>query len=160
MAEMEAQKASNMMEHQDEIQARPPRTWFQTPKEKKAAAEAARLGPDKADKAAKAKKGGQDKAALKGKRKREREAEEHDSKSKRQHLREVSAGEQIAGYRMVGPGRAWSLDDMTHRCHPCSRGFGGVAWQSWYMHGQALYGLHASKLLVNPGKKLGLGGAL
>lgn len=34
-AEMEAQKASNMIEHEQEIYARPARTWFQTEKEKK-----------------------------------------------------------------------------------------------------------------------------
>lgn len=36
-AEMEAQKAENMVEHEAEIAARPPRTWFQTAKEKAAA---------------------------------------------------------------------------------------------------------------------------
>lgn len=36
-AEMEAAKAENMVEHEAEIQARPPRTWFQTRKEKEAA---------------------------------------------------------------------------------------------------------------------------
>ncbi|KAK2080603.1 hypothetical protein QBZ16_000457 [Prototheca wickerhamii] len=41
-AEMEAQKATNMLEHEAEIFARPARTWFQTAKEKRAAAEAAR----------------------------------------------------------------------------------------------------------------------
>ncbi|KAK9787623.1 hypothetical protein WJX73_001953 [Symbiochloris irregularis] len=34
-AEMEAQKAANMMEYEDEIQARPARTWFQTEKQKR-----------------------------------------------------------------------------------------------------------------------------
>ena len=36
-AEMEAQKAENMVEHEAEIAARPARTWFQTSKEKAAA---------------------------------------------------------------------------------------------------------------------------
>ena len=36
-AEMEAQKAENMVEHEAEIHARPARTWFQTKKEKEAA---------------------------------------------------------------------------------------------------------------------------
>jgi ATP-dependent RNA helicase DDX27 len=34
LAMMEANKASNMMEHADEIKARPARSWFQTEKEK------------------------------------------------------------------------------------------------------------------------------
>ncbi|KAL4427607.1 hypothetical protein ABPG75_001696 [Micractinium tetrahymenae] len=34
-AEMEAQKASNMIEHEEEIMARPARTWFQTERQKK-----------------------------------------------------------------------------------------------------------------------------
>ena len=97
LADMEAQKATNMIEHQDEIAARPARTWFQTPREKKRAAEAAKGGPEKTPKG---KKGGQDKAALKGKRKRERDAEEQDSKSSRPHLREVSA---LAAPACVGP---------------------------------------------------------
>ena len=33
-ADMEAQKATNMMEHEAEIAQRPARTWFQTPREK------------------------------------------------------------------------------------------------------------------------------
>ena len=33
-AEMEAQKAENMVAYEAEISARPPRTWFQTVKEK------------------------------------------------------------------------------------------------------------------------------
>ena len=37
-AEMEAAKAENMVEHEAEIHARPARTWFQTRKEKEAAA--------------------------------------------------------------------------------------------------------------------------
>eukprot|EP00879_Flechtneria_rotunda_P032432 GHRR01035638.1.p1 GENE.GHRR01035638.1~~GHRR01035638.1.p1 ORF type:complete len:353 (+),score=125.53 GHRR01035638.1:1004-2062(+) len=40
-AEMEANKAANMLEHEDEIYSRPARTWFQTEKEKKALAQAA-----------------------------------------------------------------------------------------------------------------------
>ncbi|EFN54589.1 hypothetical protein CHLNCDRAFT_135424, partial [Chlorella variabilis] len=41
-AEMEAQKASNLLEHHDEIMARPPRTWFQTEKQKREAAQLAK----------------------------------------------------------------------------------------------------------------------
>ena len=38
-AEMEAQKASNMIEHEAEIYSRPPRTWFQSETQKKAASQ-------------------------------------------------------------------------------------------------------------------------
>lgn len=41
-AEMEATKAENMLSHGDEIRSRAPRTWFQSPLEKKKAAEAAK----------------------------------------------------------------------------------------------------------------------
>ncbi len=41
-AEMEAAKATNLLEHGDAIAARPARTWFQSEREKKAAAAAAR----------------------------------------------------------------------------------------------------------------------
>ncbi|GAB4821500.1 hypothetical protein N2152v2_008546 [Parachlorella kessleri] len=38
-AEMEAQKALNMVEHEDEIRARPARTWFQTERQKREVAQ-------------------------------------------------------------------------------------------------------------------------
>ena len=41
-AEMEAAKAENMLSHGDEIRARAPRTWFQSPVERKRAADAAK----------------------------------------------------------------------------------------------------------------------
>lgn len=41
LAEMEATKAVNLMQHETEIFSRPRREWFQTPKEKKATAKAA-----------------------------------------------------------------------------------------------------------------------
>jgi len=67
VAEMEANKASNMMTHQAEIYSRPARTWFQNEKERTAAKEAAPriAGGAKADEAAEAKK---DKKGKKGKR--------------------------------------------------------------------------------------------
>ena len=39
VAEMEANKASNVLEHHDEIMSRPARSWFQSEKERKAAVE-------------------------------------------------------------------------------------------------------------------------
>ncbi len=42
-AEMEAQKAENMVAHEAEIAARPPRTWFQTAKEKVASVDRSAL---------------------------------------------------------------------------------------------------------------------
>lgn len=41
-AEMEVQKAANILEHRDEIMSRPKRTWFQTEDEKKAIKDATR----------------------------------------------------------------------------------------------------------------------
>mmetsp|Transcript_5217 Transcript_5217/g.14596 ORF Transcript_5217/g.14596 Transcript_5217/m.14596 type:complete len:468 (-) Transcript_5217:84-1487(-) len=43
-AEMEADKASNFVAHETEIMARPKRTWFQTERQKRALAEAVKLG--------------------------------------------------------------------------------------------------------------------
>ncbi len=37
LAEMQATKAANLLEHSDEIAARPARTWFQTPQQKQQA---------------------------------------------------------------------------------------------------------------------------
>ncbi len=47
--EMQTQKAENMIEHEAEIYARPPRTWFQTEKQKKESAKRARPGGDEDD---------------------------------------------------------------------------------------------------------------
>lgn len=44
--EMQTQKAENMIEHEAEIYARPPRTWFQTEKQKKESAKRGRAGAD------------------------------------------------------------------------------------------------------------------
>ena len=44
--EMQAQKAENMIEHEAEIYARPPRTWFQTEKQKKESAKRGRVDAD------------------------------------------------------------------------------------------------------------------
>ncbi|KAL3161562.1 hypothetical protein ABBQ32_010429 [Trebouxia sp. C0010 RCD-2024] len=44
--EMQTQKAENMIEHEAEIYARPPRTWFQTEKQKKETAKRGRPGAD------------------------------------------------------------------------------------------------------------------
>lgn len=43
IAEMEANKASNLIEHEDEIHARPARSWFMTEKEKQSLKEATKL---------------------------------------------------------------------------------------------------------------------
>ena len=43
---MQTQKAENMIEHEAEIYARPPRTWFQTEKQKKESAKRGRPGGD------------------------------------------------------------------------------------------------------------------
>ena len=42
-AEMEVNKAQNMMDFEEEIMSRPPKVWFQTLKEKRTLAEAAKV---------------------------------------------------------------------------------------------------------------------
>ena len=44
LAEMEASKATNLVNHHDEIMARPPKTWFQTETQKQQAKEASKYG--------------------------------------------------------------------------------------------------------------------
>eukprot|EP00210_Caulerpa_lentillifera_P001295 g1248.t1 len=46
LAEVEVERAKNMIEHEKEIQARPPRTWFQTPRQKKHLRKLAKLEDD------------------------------------------------------------------------------------------------------------------
>ncbi|KAL2632017.1 hypothetical protein R1flu_016703 [Riccia fluitans] len=83
-AEMEANKAQNMMEHEDEIYARPKRVWFQTEKEKKATAKATAGGKD----AGKVKKilSVEEAHALKEKEKRKLEREKDMTRKKRRRL--------------------------------------------------------------------------
>ncbi|KAL3689685.1 hypothetical protein R1sor_015994 [Riccia sorocarpa] len=83
-AEMEANKAENIMEHEDEIYARPKRIWFQTEKEKKTIAKAAAGGKD----ASKNKKivSVEEAQALKEKEKRKAEREKTMSRKKRRRL--------------------------------------------------------------------------
>lgn len=95
-AELQAQKALNMVEHEAEIYARPARTWFQTPKQKRKAADRARPdgagadalaggdrdeGGDGDAKGGKGKK--QEKEAERAKRKREAAAEKEREGDKR-----------------------------------------------------------------------------
>lgn len=54
--EMQTQKAENMIEHEAEIYARPPRTWFQTEKQKKESAKRGRPGGDEDEEGARGKK--------------------------------------------------------------------------------------------------------
>ncbi|CAL8470679.1 g10221 [Coccomyxa elongata] len=97
-AEMEAQKAENMVEHEAEIAARPPRTWFQTGREKAAAADRAREGElGLADDSQGGKKG---KAAKKDREREERkrkrgEADAAEKQRKRNKLLEETEG--VAG---------------------------------------------------------------
>lgn len=99
-AEMEATKAANMIEHEADIKARPPRTWFQTEAKKRALAEASRqeaLGPlpegvEQADGQAKedGKQGRRCKEEARAKRKREaQEAAAAEKKHKGDPLTEV-----------------------------------------------------------------------
>jgi hypothetical protein len=78
-AEMEAAKASNLVEHEAEIYARPARTWFQTPRQKAALSEAARAAGEGA-RAAPAPGGGGSAADV---RRRDKEARRQEAKRKR-----------------------------------------------------------------------------
>ena len=60
VAEMEANKASNIMAHRDEIMARPARSWFQTSKERLAVQEESKRSQPTSAKAAAAAEGGWD----------------------------------------------------------------------------------------------------
>ncbi|KAL8356645.1 hypothetical protein RB601_001783 [Gaeumannomyces tritici] len=57
-ADMQVRKGENMMRHEDEIKARPRRTWFETEKDKKAAREAGRAELNGVREALKKKHGG------------------------------------------------------------------------------------------------------
>ena len=77
-AEMEATKAANLVEHEADIYSRPARTWFQTPRQKAALAEAAR-----ADAGGLGLGSGSGPAAAGDKRKRDKEAARQERKRKR-----------------------------------------------------------------------------
>ena len=87
--EMQTQKAENMIEHDAEIYARPPRTWFQTEKQKKESAKRGRVGADEEG-------GSQAKASKKQKRedgKGKKEKQTKQDRAKQKHgdaLLEVS----------------------------------------------------------------------
>jgi len=122
-AEMEAAKASNLVEHEAEIYARPARTWFQTPRQKAALSEAARAAGEGARSEAGTGGGGgsaadvrkRDKEARRqeAKRKRGAEAAAADKRRKGNRLMEVRhagrggrrAG--LAGRRPSGPAACW-----------------------------------------------------
>jgi len=78
--EMQTQKAENMIEHEAEIYARPPRTWFQTEKQKKESAKRGRPDADDEDVGARGKK------AKKAKAKRRRVAKRTKAGSRKTHL--------------------------------------------------------------------------
>ncbi|KAI4306069.1 hypothetical protein L6164_029380 [Bauhinia variegata] len=84
-AEMEATKAENMIAHKEEIYSRPKRTWFQTEKEKKLAAKAAKVSMDKTN-SGKELISAQEAEDLKMKEKRKREREKNMPRKKRRKL--------------------------------------------------------------------------
>ena len=86
--EMQTQKAENMIEHEAEIYARPPRTWFQTEKQKKESAKRARLGADEEAEGAGA-RGTKKQKREEGKNKREKLSKEDRAKKQKDHLNEV-----------------------------------------------------------------------
>ncbi|GMN35811.1 hypothetical protein TIFTF001_005536 [Ficus carica] len=85
-AEMEATKAENMIVHKDEIFSRPKRTWFETEKQKKLAAKAAKASLEKGKLSANEVISAQQAEDLKIKEKRRREREKNLPRKKRRKL--------------------------------------------------------------------------
>ena len=83
--EMQTQKAENMIEHEAEIYARPPRTWFQTEKQKK---ESAKRGRPDADVGARGKKAKKQKKE-EGKGRKEKGSKEDKGRKQKDPLIEV-----------------------------------------------------------------------
>ena len=79
--EMQTQKAENMIEHEAEIYARPPRTWFQTEKQKKESAKRGRPGADEEGESKG--KGNKRQKKEEGKGKKEKASKEDRAKQKR-----------------------------------------------------------------------------
>ncbi|BFI34140.1 ATP-dependent RNA helicase DDX27 [Marchantia polymorpha subsp. ruderalis] len=90
-AEMEANKAQNMMEHEDEIYSRPKRIWFQTEKEKRATTK-----PDAAGKeAGKGKKMISVEEAQENKEKEKRRIEREKNLSRKKRRRLEASREEV-----------------------------------------------------------------
>ncbi|WOL09700.1 DEAD-box ATP-dependent RNA helicase 28 isoform X2 [Canna indica] len=85
-AEMEANKAENMIMHKEEIFSRPKRTWFATEKEKKALAKAAKESLNKDQNGLNKVMSAQEAEELKLKEKRKREREKNLPRKKRRRL--------------------------------------------------------------------------
>ncbi len=86
--EMQTQKAENMIEHEAEIYARPPRTWFQTEKQKKESAKRGRPDADEEDVGARGKKARKQKKE-EGKGKKEKGSKEDKGRKQKDPLIEV-----------------------------------------------------------------------
>lgn len=78
---MQTQKAENMIEHEAEIYARPPRTWFQTEMQKKESAKRGRPGAD--EEGDSKGKGSKKQKREEGKGKKEKGKKEDKAKQKR-----------------------------------------------------------------------------
>lgn len=85
---MQTQKAENMIEHEAEIYARPPRTWFQTEKQKKESAKRGRPGTDEEEAQVKG-KGPKKQKKEDGKGKKVKIAKEERGKKQKDELIEV-----------------------------------------------------------------------
>ncbi|KAA6426072.1 MAG: DEAD-box ATP-dependent RNA helicase 28-like [Trebouxia sp. A1-2] len=83
--EMQTQKAENMIEHEAEIYARPPRTWFQTEKQKKESAKRGRPDADEEDVGARGKKAKKQKKE-EGKGKKEKGSKEDKGRKQKDPL--------------------------------------------------------------------------
>lgn len=98
-AEMQANKAQNMIDHEEAIMARPARSWFQTPKQKKQVAAAAKEevsgGKQAAGKGAKAAKN----AAAKGGKKARGRREEQEPEDTLEEQKAVARGIRAVKHR-------------------------------------------------------------
>ncbi|PHT84965.1 DEAD-box ATP-dependent RNA helicase 28, partial [Capsicum annuum] len=145
-AEMEANKAENMIAHRDEIYSRPKRTWFVTEKEKKLVQKAAKESAAAKENGSASKVMSAEQAEdLKMKEKRKREREKNLPRKKRRKLE--AAREQLEDEEDVDEGK-----DKTKREKP------GISLVDLaYRRAKAVKAVNkavnAGKIVRKPGKK-------
>ncbi len=112
--EMQTQKAENMIEHEAEIYARPPRTWFQTEKQKKESSKRGRPDADEEDVGARGKKAKKQKKE-EGKGRKEKGSKEEKGRKQKDPLIEVRQQDHLPLYYLAG--RKWFLGFFCVRCY-------------------------------------------
>lgn len=104
--EMQTQKAENMIEHEAEIYARPPRTWFQTEKQKKESAKRGRPDADEEDVGARGKKAKKQKKE-EGKGKKEKGSKEDKGRKQKDPLIKVRQQDKL--YLLAARKYLWGM---------------------------------------------------